>query len=149
MTRRWPFIVVALLMGTLIAPLAGSAQQAASPRRIGFLSVSPAPQGPAPYPYLEGFRQGLRERGWIEGQNLMVEYRWAAGKEDSLPDLARDLLRLNVDVIVTYGNRPPHVIKDIVKTTPIVALSCDPLETMVVSLARPTGNITGLTCLSS
>lgn len=89
MTRRWPFIVVAVLIGTLIAPLAGSAQQAASTRRIGFLSVSPAPQGPAPYPYLEGFRQGLRERGWIEGQNLTVEYRCAAGKEDSLPDLAR------------------------------------------------------------
>jgi putative ABC transport system substrate-binding protein len=149
MTRRWPFIAVALLIGTLIAPLAGSAQQAASSRRIGFLSVSPAPQGPAPYPYLEGFRQGLRERGWIEGQNLTVEYRWAAGKENSLPDLARVLLRLNVDVIVTYGNKPPHVIKDIVKTTPIVPLSCDPLETMVVSLARPAGNITGLTCLSS
>ena len=66
----------------------------------------------------------------FEGQNLTVEYRWAAGKEDSLPDLARELLRLNVDVIVTYGNRPPHMIKDIVKTTPIVALSCDPLETM-------------------
>jgi putative ABC transport system substrate-binding protein len=58
-------------------------------------------------------------------------------------------VRLNVEVIVTYGNKPPHLIKDVVKTTPIVALSCDPIETMVASLARPGGNITGLGCLSS
>ena len=62
---------------------------------------------------------------------------------------SRDLVRLNIDVLVTYGNQPPPMIKDIVKTTPIVALSCDPLEDMVPSLARPSGNITGVTCLSS
>jgi putative ABC transport system substrate-binding protein len=111
--------------------------------------VSPEPQAPQAYPYLKGFQQGLRERGWTEGQNLAVEYRWAAGRAEAVPDFARELVRLNVDLIVTYGNKPPHMMKDVVKTTPIVALSCDPLELMVTSLARPTGNITGVTCLSS
>jgi putative ABC transport system substrate-binding protein len=101
------------------------------------------------YPYVDGFLQGLREHGWIEGKTVAIEYRWAAGRVDALPELARELVGREVEVIVTYGNKPPHALKDIVKITPIVALSCDPLETMVGSLARPGGNITGLTCLSS
>ena len=129
-------------------PLASHAQQAGSARKIGFVSIS-GPPGAVPYPYLEGFRLGLQERGWIEGQNLTIEYRWANGQTDAVPALARELLQLPVDLIVTYGNKPPHIIKDIVKMVPIVAISCDPLETMVSSLARPTGNITGVTCLSS
>jgi putative ABC transport system substrate-binding protein len=118
-------------------------------RKVGFLSFTPAPPQGVEYPYIDGFRTGLRDNGWIEGQSVAIEYRWAAGSAEALPELARDLVRLGVDVIVTYGNKPPHVVKDLVKTTPIVALSCDPLETMVGSLARPGGNITGLTCLSS
>ena len=141
-------LVLAVLAGLLAVPPPGDAQPTTATRKIGFLSASPAP-GPPGYPYVDGFRLGLRERGWIEGQNLAVEYRWAAGRVDVLPDLARDLSRQNVEVIVTYGNKPPHVIKDTVKTIPIVALSCDPLETMATSLARPAGNITGVTCLSS
>ena len=140
---------MAALLSLLTTVPAAQAQQPGPVRKIGFLSVSPEPQAFAPYPYLEGFRQGLRDRGWIEGQNLAVEYRWAAGRLDILPDLARELDRLRVDVIVTYGNKPPHIMKEIVRATPIVALSCDPLETMVTSLARPSGNITGVTCLSS
>src|SRR5262245_55145225 len=149
MTARRTVLTIAMLLGLFMMTLAATAQQAGPVRRIGFLSVSPEPPASAPYPYLEGFRQGLRDRGWIEGQNLTVEYRWAAGRIEALPDLARELVRLNVDVIVTYGNKPPHMLKEIVKTTPIIALSCDPLEIMVTSLARPTGNITGVTCLSS
>ena len=133
----------------IVVALDAGAQQTGQPRRIiGFLSMTPAPQS-ASVPYLEGLRQGLRERGWVEGQNLSIEYRWAAGQVDALPSLARELLTRNVEVIVTYGNKPPHVLKEMVKTVPVVALSCDPLEMMVSSLARPTGNITGVTCLSS
>ena len=149
MTVHRTALTIAVLAGLLMIASAAAAQQGGPVRKIGFLSVSPEPPASAPYPYLEGFRQGLRDRGWIEGQNLTVEYRWAAGRIDALPDLGRELVRLNVDVIVTYGNKPPHMLKETVKTTPIVALSCDPLETMVSSLARPTGNITGVTCLSS
>jgi putative tryptophan/tyrosine transport system substrate-binding protein len=148
--RRIPLaVILALTVSLVVASFAGEAQSTASIRKIGFLSVSAAPESPKGYPYLAGFRQGLRDLGWIEGQNLAVEYRWAAGRIDALPSLARELVGLNVEMIVTYGNKPPHVLKDIVKTTPIVALSCDPLETMVTSLARPSGNITGVTCLSS
>ena len=140
-------ILLASLAAGAAAP--SDAQPATSARRIGFLSVSAPPPGPAPYPYVERFRQGLRDRGWLEGQNLVVDYRWAAGRIDALPELAGELARQHVEIIVTYGNKPPHVLKDIVRATPIVALSCDPLETMVTSLARPAGNITGQTCLSS
>jgi putative ABC transport system substrate-binding protein len=135
-----------LIVVILAVPLAADSQSA---RKIGFLSVSPPPRAAGTYPYLEGFRQGLRERGWVEGQNLIIEYRWGADRPESAGELARELLRLNVDVIVTYGNQPPHALKDVVKTVPIVALSCDPLETIVTSLARPSGNITGTTCMSS
>jgi putative ABC transport system substrate-binding protein len=143
-----------MLVGLLIAGLGfgtgpAEGQQTAAVRKIGFGSFAPPPPNGVVYPYVAGFREGLREHGWIEGQNIAVEYRWAAGSTDALQDLARDLLRGNVEVNVTYGNKSPHVVKDIVKGTPIVALSCDPLETMVGSLARPGGNITGSTCLSS
>jgi putative ABC transport system substrate-binding protein len=135
-----------LTIVVLAAPLAAESQSA---RKIGFLSVSPPPRAGGTYPYLEGFRQGLRERGWVEGPNLSIEYRWGADRPESAAELAGELVRLNVDVIVTYGNQPPHAIKDVVKTVPIVALSCDPLETLVTSLARPSGNITGTTWMSS
>ena len=149
MIARGAAWMLAVLLGLLAIPSASDAQQPSSVRRIGFLSMSPEPPASTPYPYLEGFRHGLRDRGWIEGQNFAVEYRWAAGRLETLPDLARELVRLNVEAIVAYGNKPPHIMKEIVRTTPIVALSCDPLETMVTSLARPGGNITGVTCLSS
>ena len=139
-------LAFAVALTAVVAPVA--AQSAAS-RKVGFLSFTPAPPAGVVYPYVDGFRQGMRDQGWVEGQTVAVEYRWAAGNVDALPELARELIRLNVEAIVTYGNKTPHAIKDVVKTAPIVALSCDPLETMVTSLARPGGNITGLTCLSS
>ena len=136
-----------LILFGIIAVLAPNTSnaQSAGVRKIGYLSVTASPQTA----YLDAFRKGLRDRGWTEGQNLIVDYRWAAGKIERVPELARELLQLNVEVLVTYGNKPPHLLKEFVKNTPIVALSCDPIETMVASLARPGGNITGLGCLSS
>jgi len=82
--------------GLLAAPLAAEAQQAGKVYRVGFLWDSPAVWPHA----LEGFRQGLRDLGWVEGQNIVVEYRWAEGRFDRLPGLAEELVRLKVDVIV-------------------------------------------------
>src|SRR4030095_12592471 len=135
-----------LLTLVLAAPPTAESQPA---RKIGILSVSPPPRPGATYPYLDGFREGLRERGWVDGQNLSIEYRWGADRPESAGELARELVRLNVDVIVTYGNQPPHAIKDVVKTVPIVALVVRPVGDIVTSLANPSGNITGTTCMSS
>jgi putative ABC transport system substrate-binding protein len=129
--------------GVLVAPLAAEAQQAGKVPRIGFL-LGPAPADSAPY--LEAFRQGLRELGYVEGQNIAIEYRWADGKFERLPALAAELVRLQVDVIVTTAPPVPLAAKQATSTIPIVFTSAiDPVAGgLVASLARPGGNITGL-----
>jgi hypothetical protein len=82
--------------GILVAPLAAQAQQAGKVYRVGFLSDSPAVWPHA----LEGFRQGLRDLGWVDGRNIVVEYRWAEGRFDRLPGLAEELVRLKVELVV-------------------------------------------------
>ena len=127
--------------GLAIAPLRAHAQQAGTVRRIGVLSPF-APSDTARWH--EAFRQGLRELGWIEGKNISIEYRYAEGPAD-LPVLAAELVRLKMDVIVTSatGVRPAN---EATRTIPIVmASSTDPVVTGIVgSLARPGGNLTGL-----
>ena len=97
-------------------------------------------------PRAEAFRQGLRELGYVEGENIIIEYRYAEGKFDRLPALAAELVRLKVDIIVTGGPAATRPAKEATSTIPIVmAQSSDPVaEGFVVSLARPGGNITGL-----
>src|SRR5215216_3596434 len=115
--------------------------------RIGFLT-------PASSASMEGrvgrFREGLRELGYVEGQNTMIEYRWAEGKEERLSDLAVELIRRELDVIVTHGVLATLAAKRASATTPIVCFACgDAVSTgLVASLARPGGNITGLTVLA-
>jgi putative ABC transport system substrate-binding protein len=130
-----------LTLGTLSAPLAIEAQQAAKVYRIGFLSLR---HGPGPFE--EVFRQALRELGWIEGRNVAFEYRWAAGQLDRLPALAEGFVRSNVDLIVTSTMLVARAAKNATKTIPIVmAVAADAVENGVVaSLARPGGNVTGL-----
>src|SRR5262249_50847863 len=123
-------------------PLAARAQQLSKIWRIGFLSgVTTADE---PY-QLARLRLGLRELGYIEGSNLIIEPRWADNDYNRLPALAAELVRLNVDVIVTAGTPPVLAAKQATATIPIViALSGDPVAAGVVaSLARPGGNITG------
>ncbi len=98
---------------------------------------------------IEAFRQGLRELGYVEGKNIVIEYRYAEGKLDRLPALAVELVRLNVDVIVTAGPTPTRAAKEATATIPIVmAQDNDPVGNgFVASLARPGGNITGLSTL--
>ncbi len=122
------------------------AQQAVKIPRIGFLSPGPAPGSANPEPRLEVLRQALRELGYIEGKNIIIEYRWAEGKVERLPALAADLIGLKVDVIVSMGAATVPTAKS-VKTIPIViGYSGDPVEAgIVASLARPGGNVTGVT----
>jgi putative tryptophan/tyrosine transport system substrate-binding protein len=137
-----------LTLCTMLFALCSStqAQQAKKIALIGFLypGLSPA----ASYPQLEGLRQGLSELGYVEGKNITIEYRFAEGKLERLPDLAAELVRLSVDVIVAAGGTPGIVAaKNATSTIPIVFPNVgDPVAMgFVDSLARPGGNITGLT----
>ena len=131
----------------LALPLPAGAQQAGKVYRVGFLWDSPAVWPHA----LEGFRQGLRDLGWVEGQNIVVEYRWAQGRFDRLPGLAEELVRLKVDVIVAPTSIYTGAAKRATSTIPIVFVShADPIGSgHVVNLARPGANITGLTIIMS
>ena len=145
--RRRDFVT--LLCGTAAAawPVAGSAQQAVK-RVIGFLSLS----SPGPHaPFVAAFNQGLREVGFIEGQNLAIEYRWAEGQFDRLPALAADLARGKVDVIAAVsGEVSIRAAVSANSAIPVVFIAgSDPVESgLVTSLARPGGNITGFSMIS-
>jgi putative ABC transport system substrate-binding protein len=135
--------VIALALGVLVGPLAADAQQGAKVPRIGLLSpFSPS----ATALWHQAFRQGLRDLGWVEGKNISIEYRYAEGRNDRLPDLAADLVRLKVDIIVAAVNTDALAAKHATRAIPIVMASAgDPVAGgLVESLARPGGNITGL-----
>ena len=130
----------------ILAPLA-EAQSARQVWRIGYLGTS----SPALEPNLvNAFRQGLREFGHIEGQDIVIEYRWAEGKYDRFPELAAELVRLKVDVILTAGTPGALAAKQATRTIPIVmAVVADALAyQLVASLAQPGGNVTGLSTLA-
>ena len=131
----------------LAAPLAVQAQPAEKPSRIGFLVYGVS----GPSPELDAFRQGLRDLGYVEGQNITIEYRFANGQVGRLPELAAELVRLNLDVIVTPGTPASMAAKKATSTIPIVfAGVADAVGAgLVATLARPGGNITGLTSISA
>jgi hypothetical protein len=136
-------VMVPLALSILVASLVADAQPAGKVYRIGRL----APGFPEGSPFIEGFRQALHERGYIEGQNLVIEYRWAEGRDERLPDLAAELVRLPVDVLVPLGgNIAIRAAQQATRTIPIVMVAAsDPVaQGFVASLARPGGNITGL-----
>jgi len=134
----------------LAAPLAAAAQPPEKVPRVGYLSPG-SPSEPFRQRRFEAFRQGLRELGYVEGQNIAIESRWAEGKYDRYPALAADLVRLKVDVIVTVGGRASQVAQQATRTIPIVmSVVIDPLGSgLVSSLARPGGNVTGLSLMAS
>jgi putative ABC transport system substrate-binding protein len=146
MTCRLIGLLVTLALGLLVA--AAEAPPRGKVFRIGWLSAFP-PDAVGPHGHSRAaFRQGLREHGWIEGQNLVIEWRYGEGTLKQLPPLAAELVRLGVDVLVTGGGEPAiRALKQATSTIPIVmAVSADPVATgLVASLARPGGNITGLT----
>jgi len=130
----------------LTLPFAIDAQQRASLPRIGYVVLNDADSGRH---LLAAFRQGLRERGWVDGQNIVIEERYADGVLDRLRALVAELIRLKVDVIVTTSSATTWAAKDATRSIPIVmTVSADALgEGLVTSLARPGGNITGMTYL--
>ena len=138
---------IALLSGAAAGwPITADAQQTAKVARIGYLALNLAAA-----PYLpEAFRQGLRDLGYIEGRNVMIEYRSAEGKAERLPALAAELVALKVDVIVAAGTPAALAAKQATRTLTIVfPVAVDPITSgLVTSLARPGGNITGLSVLA-
>jgi len=139
--KRRDLVIVA---GALLAPLAAKAQQAGKVFRIGYLS---APTRESVEGILQAFLRALRNLGWIEGHNVIIEYRWADGHLERLPGLAEDLVRRNVDVIVAPAASAALAAKRATSTIPIVMIfPNDPVgEGLVSSLRRPGGNVTGTT----
>jgi putative ABC transport system substrate-binding protein len=139
-TTRREFIGT-LAGGLLAAPLAAEGQQAKAPR-VGLLGLGSAESSPL----FEALRQGLRERGWVEGQNIAFEDRTHVDHHSRLPDVAAELVRLKVDVIVTWGTSTALAANKATRTIPIVTAAGDLVEMgLAASLARPGGNVTGLT----
>jgi len=145
MTMRLTTIAAALLL--FFAPLAVEAQQPGKVYRVGVLTNKAS--DPAEARLWEAFRSGLRERGWIEGQNIVIEFRAAEGDTARISEVAADLVRLKVDLIVARASIWVQPAKQATSSIPIVFLShADPVGTgHVASLARPGGNITGLAVL--
>jgi len=133
-----------LLIGLLVAPLATEAQQSGRVYRLGYLST---PTRESVEHGLAAFLRTLRELGWIDGQNLIIEYRWAEGNVERLPGLAAELVRNKVDVIVAPAGSAALAAKNATGSIPIVMIfASDPVEMgLVASLRRPGGNITGTT----
>jgi ABC-type uncharacterized transport system substrate-binding protein len=141
---------IILVLSILVVPVAAGAQAPARVPTVGILSASTSP-GPTPSAYREAFERGLKERGWIPGQNIRLEYRYAEGGPERLEGLARDLVRLGVDVIVARATTSIRAAKRVTATVPIVmsATGQDPIQSgFIASLARPGGNVTGLTLLN-
>jgi len=141
MRHKFPLIMLTAFI--LVSVHLAQAQQPKKVARIGFLSpVSPS----ATALWHQAFRQGLRDLGWVEGKNISIEYRYAEGRSDRLPDLAADLVRLKLDIIVVSSGTDALAAKNATRAIPIVMASAgDPVAIgLVESLARPGGNITGL-----
>src|SRR6266511_1542997 len=147
MTRRLIGLLVALTLAILVAPLVADAQPSAKIARIGYLAMTED----AASPLAEAFRQGLRELGYVEGHNIAIKFRTAEGQNDRLPALAAELVQLPVDVLVARSTDVAQAAKHATTTIPIVmVVDADPVATgLVASLARPGGNLTGLTTVAT
>jgi len=138
--------LLAASLANIVAPLAAKAQQAGKIYRIGILETIPAARNAA---NLDGLRRGLRELNYVEGRNLVIEYRSADGRAERFPDLAAELVRLNVDLIVTRGTPAARAAKKATETIPTIMATMGDPHALVGSYARPGGNITGVTTFST
>ena len=145
MWRKSAVAVAAVALDLLVASGFADAQPATKTYRIGWLAISSPPSGTSRS--AADFQQGLRDVGYVEGRNLAIEYRYASGNAGRLADLAAELVRLSVDVIVTSGEPAAHAALRATKAIPIVAteIGVDPVKAgLVASLGHPGGNVTGL-----
>jgi len=137
-------VLIFLWVTLVYLPLGAQAQQSERVHRLGWLAnLSPK------FPPYQAFQDALHELGWIEGKNFILEVRWANGNFDRLPELARELTALDVDLLFVGGDQGVRAAKQATGTIPILVGACDPLESLVVSIARPHGKATGVTCISS
>ena len=143
-TRRSFLCAIAL---TLAAPISSLAQQQQKVWRIGFLAARSRVSGSTPDVYYEAFARELNALGYVENKNAVIEWRYADGKYERLPELAADLVRSNVDVIVTHGTPGTRAAKQATTSIPIVMLSAGDAvgAGLVANLARPEANVTGST----
>jgi putative ABC transport system substrate-binding protein len=143
-------LVIALTVGFLTAPVGAQAPGSGKVYRIGVIAIEPPPSSPGSQRSWDAFLQGLRERGWVEGQNIVFERRYSEGKAERYPDLAAELVRLKVDVIVAAAAGAALAAKNATTSIPVVAVAItDPVGSgLVASLARPGGNITGLSLMA-
>jgi putative ABC transport system substrate-binding protein len=138
--------VAAVALNAAVAPLAVDAQPAGKVYRIGILEAIPAARNVA---NLDALRKGLRELGYVEGRNLVIEYRSADGRAERFPDLAVELVRLKVDLIVTRGTPAARAAQNATGTIPVVMATMGNPHPIVASFAHPGGNITGMTTYST
>ncbi len=146
--RTWltAMFVLGLALGVAAAPLAADAQPTGRVYRIGILESVPAAQNTA---NLDALRQGLRGLGYVEGRNLVIEYRSADGRAERFPDLAAELIRIKVDLIVTRGTPATQAVKNATETIPVVMATMGDPHLLVASFAHPGSNITGVTTFST
>jgi putative ABC transport system substrate-binding protein len=137
-------VVAVTLCAAMLASLAAKGQELQKVPRLGWLQP-----GPPTSSYYPPFYQGLHELGYLEGKNIEIVTRSANGQLDRLPELAQELVSLNVDALLTSTDQGLRAAKEATPTIPIVVVVCDSLDSLVASLARPGGKATGLTCISS
>jgi putative ABC transport system substrate-binding protein len=129
-----------------VLPLLATAQRPVQVRRIAFLGFGPLPSTAAPHPFAEAFRHALHARGWVEGHNLSIEWRWTEGELAQFATLVAEVIRLPVEVIVVPNATTAGIAQRATNTFPIVVVSGGALATdaLIASLARPGGNVTGI-----
>ena len=142
-------VLTALVLTALVPPLVAAAQPPAQVRRIAFLGFGNPPSASEPMPLVKEFRQGLRERGWVEGDTIAIEERWAEGSLERFATLVAEVIRLPVEVLVVPNATTALIAKQATTTIPIVVTGAGSLLNtgLIASLARPGGNVTGFTNL--
>ena len=142
--------LTALGAGTLVAPLRAISQSQGRVHRIGFLAARSRSTTSNPDVFYDAFVKGMRDLGYIDGKNLVIEWRYADGNPERLPELAAELVRMNPAVIVTHGTEPGLAMQKATRTIPVVlTTSSDPVGSrLIASLGRPSGNITGISDMS-
>ena len=141
-------LVVTLLLAAMTQPSTVWGQKTGKVYRVGWVWLGSAPPEGARLGPAEALKTRLAERGYVEGKNLVIDQRWADSDYQRVPKLTADLVRSGADVIFTGGTKMARIVQEVVKTTPLVVYSCDPLE-HVVRLARQGGNVTGITCMTA